>query len=172
MAEMLRPPASAGAPAAITKYLLPSEVLVATVRRHPRILATFATEALGAILIASILDVALAHDLVDRLVIWIPAGFLVLQALWAAGNWSGQYFVVTSERILVVGGGSVEMVPLAQLANLRFSRSLAGRVGGFGTFRYGPGARQVLLDYAPYPEELYLLLMELIFGVRRGLGDD
>jgi hypothetical protein len=155
----MRPPGDLVAP----RYLLPTEKLHAVIRKHPAVLLTPAAEASGALAIALILNGALVHGLAQRLIVWIPAAFLIVQSLWAAGDWLVRYFAVTSERILLVGGlarRTVVMAPLSDLKDLTVGRSFAGRLLGYGTFYDG---RQVLLTYVPYPEQLYLLLCDAVY---------
>jgi hypothetical protein len=134
-------------------------------------------DALGAVVIASVLTGTLADSLSLKLVIWVPTGFLVGQLLWSAVGWPASYFVVTTERVLLITGffrRKVEMIPLGQLVNMSFERSFTGRVLGFGSFIDGSGGRgRVICEHVPYPEQLYLEICGMLFpsGDDRSEGD-
>jgi hypothetical protein len=161
------PDGKAGGPAAVNKYLLPNEARVATVRKHPGVLVVPVADAVGAVVIAVALTGTLAHSLPLILVIWVPTGFLVGQLLWTAAGWPVNYFVVTTERVLLITGffhRKVEMIPLGQLVNMSFERSFSGRVLGFGSFIDGSGGRgKVICEHVPYPEQLYLEICGMLF---------
>jgi len=158
---------------------LPREHLVAAVRQHAAVLLVPAAEALGSVVVALIVGGALANSLSLKVIIWVPAIFLVLQALWATVNWSAFYFVVTTERVLLIrgfGGRVVEMTPLIDLRNMRFEhisdspwwtnyRAFSALPWpDYGAFYLGGGGRsQKLFDYVPYPEQLFLLISGLLF---------
>jgi hypothetical protein len=151
------------------------------VRAHPAALVAPAAEAFGALTVALILNGALVHDLSQRLTVWIPAAFVIARALWAASEWPGSYFVVTSERILVLSGigrRAVATTPLSDLTDLTLVRSFGGRLAGYGTFCYGPAGRErVLFSPVPYPEQLYLVICDILHpsadsGCRAGPDPD
>ncbi len=52
----MRPTAARAGPVAVSKYLLPREVQVATVRKHPAILIAPTVQAVGGLLVAAILS--------------------------------------------------------------------------------------------------------------------
>jgi uncharacterized membrane protein YdbT with pleckstrin-like domain len=84
-------------------------------------------------------------------------------------NWTVDYFVVTSERLLLTTGiltRRVNMMPMTKVTDMRFERSFAGRLLGYGEFIFeSAGQDQALqnVDFLPYPEQLYLLICEILF---------
>jgi hypothetical protein len=63
------------------------------------------------------------------------------------------------------------MMPLTKVTDMRFERSPAGRLFGFGTFIVeSAGQEQALhtIDHLPYPEQLYIEVCGLIFGEDKG----
>ncbi len=100
------------------------------------------------------------------LVLW---GVLMLRLVWEAINWAVDYFVITSERILLTSGvftRSVAMMPLSKVTDMSFHRSFAGRLLGYGDFVVeSAGQDQALrrIDRIPYPEQLYLVVCGRIF---------
>ena len=92
-------------------------------------------------------------------------GYLGVQ-VWA---WLEDYFVVTSQRLLLTTGlltRTVNMMPLGKVTDMSFRRSAWGRVLGYGEFVVeSAGQDQALrnIRHLPYPEQLYLEVCGLIF---------
>src|SRR5580698_10935897 len=166
----MRPQTAAGtrAPVAINKYLLPREVQVATVRQHPAVLIAPSAQALGGLLVAGLLTATVVRGL-GSAIIWILWGVLLLRLIWKAFNWSVDYFVVTTERLLLTTGfltRKVAMMPLTKVTDMSFRRTFPGRLLGYGEFIVeSAGQDQALrnVEYIPYPEQLYLLVCGMLF---------
>jgi uncharacterized membrane protein YdbT with pleckstrin-like domain len=156
--------------AAVDRYLLPNEVRVATVRRHPAVLLVPSAQAVGGLLAAAVLSATLlrTHTLLAWL-LWIGWGILMLRLIWNIINWAVDYFVITSDRILLTSGvftRSVAMMPISKVTDMSFRRTLAGRLLGYGDFEVeSAGHDQPLrtIDHVPYPEQLYLVVCGRIF---------
>jgi len=165
---MRQPTAGSRSPVAISKYLLPREVQIATVRQHPAVLIPPSAVALGGLLIAGILNAIYIHGKF-ALVLWIAWLILFLRLIWKVLNWSVDYFVVTSERLLLTRGfftRRINMMPLTKVTDMSFKRPFAGRVLGYGEFIVeSAGQDQALrnVPFIPYPEQLYLLICEMLF---------
>jgi hypothetical protein len=92
-----------------------------------------------------------------------------LRLIWKAVNWSVDYFVVTSERLLLTTGfltRDVNMMPLTKVTDMSFRRSFPGRLLGYGEFIVeSAGQDQALrnVEFIPYPEQLYLLICGMLF---------
>ena len=103
------------------------------------------------------------------LVIWILWVLLLLRAVFKVYEWNENYFVVTSQRMLMSQGlftKKVNMMPLAKVTDMSFQRSTLGRMLGYGAFILeSAGQDQALriVDHLPYPEQLYLEVCGLIF---------
>ncbi|HEY2551693.1 MAG TPA: PH domain-containing protein [Streptosporangiaceae bacterium] len=160
----------------INRYLLPWERSEIIIRRHPAVLVTPAAEAFGALSVALILNGALVTDLAQRLIVWIPAAFLIAQSTWTAADWFLRFLVVTSGRVLFVGGlgrRTVQATPLSEIKDLALDRTAGGRLLGFGTLSFGlPGRTRVLCNFVPYPEQLYLAMCGLIYPSGVSADDD
>jgi len=157
-------------PANVDKYLLPREERVATVRRHPAVLLVPSAQAVGGLLAAFILSATLLRG--QTVLIWIVWGLwalLMARLIWQAINWAVDYFVITSERILLTSGvftRSVAMMPLSKVTDMSFHRTFAGRLLGYGEFVVeSAGQDQALrsIDHIPYPEQLYRVVCGRIF---------
>lgn len=165
---MRQPHSGSASPVAINKYLLPREVQVATVRQHPAVLIPASAQTLAGLLVAGILNATVLHGTVG-MVLWLLWLVLLLRLIWKVMNWSVDYFVVTSERLLLVWGfltRQVNMMPLTKVTDMSFKRSFAGRLLGYGEFIVeSAGQDQALrnVEYIPYPEQLYLLICGMLF---------
>jgi len=164
-------------PSDVGKYLLPHEQEVITVRKHPAVLlAPLAWAVLGLIVAAVLSESLFRHSSALTWIVWGVWGLVFLRFLWAAINWSVDYFVVTSHRFILTSGlfsRNVAMMPLVKVTDMTFRRSALGRILGYGTFILeSAGQDQALstVDHIPYPEQLYLEVCSLIFPNKDG-GD-
>jgi membrane protein YdbS with pleckstrin-like domain len=161
-------PTGTKAPVSINKYLLPREVQVATVRQHPAVLIPASALALAGLLIAGLLTATVVRGVISA-VIWIAWGFLLLRLIWKICNWAVDYFVVTTERLLLATGfltRRVAMMPLGKVQDMSFRRSFPGRLLGYGEFIVESASQDQALrniEYIPYPEQLYLLVCGMLF---------
>ena len=162
-------PRNAG-PAAVNKYLLPHEHQVITVRKHPAVLIGPIAIVLAGVLIALVLGTTvLLHSHDGILVLVIAVVCLLLYLGFKTWEWSEDYFVVTSDRMLQASGvftRKIAMMPLVKVTDMSFQRSSLGRLLGFGEFILeSAGQDQALriVDHLPYPEQLYLEVCGLIF---------
>ena len=157
-------------PASVNKYLLPHERQVISVHQHPAVLIRPIFEVLLGLAIAGWLSNSAAHgNGTVILVIWILWGLLLLRLVWKVIDWSLNYFVITSQRLLLSKGfptRKVNMMPLAKVTDMSFQRSPMGQILGYGEFIVeSAGQDQALrnVDHLPYPEQLYLEVCGLIF---------
>lgn len=163
-------------PASVYKHLLPHEKQVITVRFHPAILIRPVAEVLGGLALAGLLSTTVARgNGTLMLVIWLAWLVLVGRLLTKIYEWLENYFVVTSQRLLLATGiltRTVNMMPLGKVTDMSFKRSTMGRILGYGQFVVeSAGQDQALrnIDHLPYPEQLYLEVCGLIF---KGSDDD
>ncbi len=165
------------APSSVSRYLLPHEHSVIMVRRHPAVLLRPVGEIFGGLILAGVLSRWLSGTGSGQamLIVWWAWLLLLVRFVWKVAEWSVDYFVVTSQRMLSTTGlitRQVNMMPLGKVTDMRFERSLLGRLLGYGSFiTESAGQDQALrqVDYLPYPETLYLEVCQMIFP---GKGDD
>ena len=157
-------------PARINRYLLPHERQVITVHQHPAVLIRPIFELLVGLAIAGWLTNSVAHgNGTVILIIWILWLLVLLRTGVKVFEWNENYFVVTSQRMLLSTGlvtKKVNMMPLAKVTDMSFQRSTLGRILGYGEFILeSAGQDQALriVDHLPYPEQLYLEVCGLIF---------
>jgi membrane protein YdbS with pleckstrin-like domain len=157
-------------PASVNKYLLPHERQVISVHEHPAVLIGPIFLVLAGLAVAGWLSNSVADGNGTAIaVIWILWGILLLWLGMKIWDWSVNYFVVTSQRLLLAQGvivRKVNMMPLAKVTDMRFERSTIGRILGYGEFIVeSAGQDQALrnIRFIPYPEQLYLEICGLIF---------
>src|SRR5260370_2903787 len=125
-------------PASVNKYLLPHERQVITVHQHPAVLIRPIFEVLVGLAIAGWLSNSVAHgNGTVILVIWVLWALVLLRLLVKVFEWSQNYFVVTSQRMLLATGvltRKVNMLPLSKVTDMSFQRTPLGRILGFGQF--------------------------------------
>ena len=162
--------ASSTGPAAVSKYLLPREVQVATVRQHPAVLLAAGSQALAGLLVAGLLSFTLfRHNHLLLAIVWIAWAVLLLRLIWKAINWAVDYFVITSQRLILTSGvltRKVAMMPMSKVTDMSFQRSFGGRILGYGELIVESAGQNQALDrvtYIPYPEQLYLLVCGILF---------
>ncbi|MGH3405301.1 MAG: PH domain-containing protein [Streptosporangiaceae bacterium] len=162
--------ASSTGPAAVSKYLLPREVQVATVRQHPAVLLASGSQALAGLLVAGLLSLTVfKHNHLLLAIVWIAWAVLLLRLIWKAINWAVDYFVITSQRLMLTTGlltRKVAMMPMSKVTDMSFRRSFGGRLLGYGELIVESAGQNQALDrvpYIPYPEQLYLLVCGILF---------
>jgi hypothetical protein len=157
-------------PVAVSRYLLPNERQMATVRMHPAKLLGVGSQTLGGLIVACLLSAVLRHD--DHLIIaiiWIAWAVLLIRLIFRAIGWAVDYFVITTERLLLTTGlftRKVSMMPLSKVTDMSFQRSFGGRLLGYGELIVESAGQNQALDhvpYMPYPEQLYLLVCGMLF---------
>src|ERR1700761_4991275 len=167
-------------PNAVNKYLLPHEHQVITVRKHPAVLLKPILIVLLGLVIAAVVSTTGGRHQSDVLAaVWIAWASLLLYLVEKGVEWSQDYFIVTSRRMLLATGvvpRKVAMMPLVKVTDMSFQRSTLGRLLGYGEFILeSAGQEQALriVDHLPYPEQLYLEVCGLIFpGKPEGDDDD
>jgi membrane protein YdbS with pleckstrin-like domain len=157
-------------PSSVNRYLLPHERQVISVHQHPAVLIGPIFLVLVGLGIAGWLSSAVANgNNTAILVIWLLWGILLLRLGWKVLQWLFDYFVITSQRLLLTQGfpyRRVNMMPLGKVTDMSFNRSPMGQILGYGEFVVeSAGQDQALrnVDYLPYPEQLYLEVCGLIF---------
>jgi membrane protein YdbS with pleckstrin-like domain len=167
-------------PNAVNKYLLPHEHQVITVRKHPAVLLKPILIVLLGLVIAAVISTTVARNQAEVVgFVWIAWAVLLLYLVGKVVEWSQDYFIVTSRRMLLASGvvtRKVAMMPLVKVTDMSFQRSTLGRLLGYGEFILeSAGQDQALrvVDHLPYPEQLYLEVCGLIFpGKPEGDDDD
>ncbi|MGI5285310.1 PH domain-containing protein [Nonomuraea polychroma] len=168
------------APASVSRYLLPTEQQHLMVRRHPAVLLRPVAEVFAGLIIAGLLSKFFGDNQgggTALVVVWWLWLLLLIRFVWKVAEWSVDYFVVTSKRMLLTTGlitRKVAMMPLTKVTDMSFQRTLLGRMLGYGEFILeSAGQDQALstVEYIPYPETLYLEVCQMLFPSKDD-GDD
>src|SRR5579864_5910625 len=94
-------PQADNVPATVNKYLLPHERQVITVHQHPAVLIKPIAFLLAGLALAGWLSLGVAHGNTDVLLAtWIAFALLLAWVIGQIVDWSVDYFVVTSQRLL------------------------------------------------------------------------
>jgi Bacterial PH domain len=161
------PPSGKRSPVIVSKYLLPREVEVAWVKRHRACLVVPVVQAFGGMVVGIIATYAIPETPARLFVLWAVVGLLLAHLVRMTARWSVEYFVVTSERVMLVSGFGHRLmlqIPLSALTDISFARSWAGRLLGYGAYIADIGGRPKLIsDFVPYPEDLYVLICGMLF---------
>jgi hypothetical protein len=157
-----------------SRYLAHGERIVTRTRHHllvlarPFFVAVGAT--FGALLLGAFLSPNDGTDIFDR-VLSLVAAFFLLRFLWRLWEWRVDTVIVTDRRILEVSGlltRKVATMPLEKLTDLTYSRSIGGRIFGYGRLGVeSAGQDQALttVDFLPSPDDFYRTVTALVAGV-------
>lgn len=162
-------------PLSVSRYLRPSEEQIVTARHHPALLIPSLTAALGGLLAAIATSAIPRGAKSAQLAVWILTAFLAARFILAVFNWSVEYMVLTNERLLLVSGvfsRRVSMISVSKLKEMALERTFAGRLLGYGAFTIElDGKTRPVVDYIPFPEQIYLEVYVKIFP-QKSDGDD
>lgn len=154
----------------VGKYLLPAERVVIVQRKHWASLAIPLAVFFGGLLVAIALDTALPTSSAGaRDLIWLAWSGTCAYLGWELLNWYSDRFVVTNKRVMLVHGivlRNVDMMPMGKVTDMRYERSVPGRLLGFGVFvMESAGQDQALsrVSFISQPDWLYREICALLF---------
>ena len=153
------------------RYLASDENVVLQTRRHVAVLARPAAAALGAIALALFVGVVVSPgdggDLLDTIGGLFALWFL-LRFMWRTWEWWVDRIFVTEKRIFEVSGlltRKVASMPLGNLTDMTYQRSLGGRILGYGELIVETaGQAQALsrIAYLSNPDDFYRAVTALV----------
>ncbi|AEE47190.1 PH domain-containing protein [Cellulomonas fimi] len=155
----------------IRRYVLPGERVVLSARSHwgklaEPVLTTFAGFLLLAFVVVPAAG-AVAGDAADHL--WWLFAVLLVRLGWKVLDWRNEWFVATDKRMLLLYGlvtHKVAMMPLVKITDMRYSRSIPGRILGYGEFLLeSAGQDQAMrrINWVARPDATYRELCATIF---------
>ena len=164
-------PSTSSVPRAVSQYLLPHEQQVITVRFHPTVLVGPVALVLAGLAGAWAASSSHAFSSDAMLIIWLAWGLLFLYLIGKVLSWLTGYFAVTAYRLVVLKGALARdfiSLPNDKVASIRFRRSAWGRILGYGQFVIESERTQPMwtINYLPYPEQLYLEVIALVYRER------
>ncbi|QDO87425.1 PH domain-containing protein [Ornithinimicrobium ciconiae] len=155
----------------LDRYLLEHEEIIVAIRHHWGRMIEPVLTTLAALMLAIWFSAnATPHaTILPDLLILI---FLVLLArlVWKAIEWRNEWFVATDKRLIMTYGlitHKVAMMPLRKVTDMNYSRSLLGRMLGYGQFLMeSAGQDQAMreINWVPDPDETYRRICDTIFG--------
>src|SRR5215207_9277290 len=156
----------------LDRYLLDGEKLVAAVHQHWAKISGHLAAAFAALLLALYLDFELPRSAqpVSTVAWWVFIGVLI----WAGFHvfmWRYDWFVATDKRLLLFHGlitRRVSMMPLIKVTDMSYTRTVPGRMLGYGRFiMESAGQDQALsaINFVPDPDHHYRAICAEIFGV-------
>lgn len=147
------------------------EEVVFSSRQHPVVLfkplvawlATMAVVTVGGVVLLARTDSVMAERALGAVVL-LSTGYAVARTL----QWWATRYVITEERVMLISGVisvRVSSIPLSKVNDTSFSRSLWGRLFGFGDLSLesaGERAGLSSLRFLPKPREVYRLVASLL----------
>ncbi len=168
-------PSTESAPQSVKKFLLPHERAVITVRRHPAVLIRPTATTTGGLIVAGLITQASQGNQAMAATVWLLWLILALRLTTAIVNWSSEYFISTDQRLLLVSGllsRKTETLALARVNDMSLRRSVSGALLGYGTLVFESADLDAVIEYAPYPEQLYLEITNILFPERAEPHDE
>jgi uncharacterized membrane protein YdbT with pleckstrin-like domain len=146
------------------RYLASEERIVIDVRRHWTVLLDAFLQLIGVILAASLLGTigspGSGTDVLDTFLSVVTI-FFVFRFLYKIFEWYVNRIVVTNQRFIEVRGiltREVASMPLTKVTDLKYVRSLAGRMFNYGELVLeSAGQQQAIssIDHIANPDEFY-----------------
>jgi Bacterial PH domain len=163
------------------RYLALDERKICEVRRHVALLLGIGLQTLAVFLAAGALGMLSSprrgDDIVDTILGLIALVFFVRFA-WAIVQWWVTRIIVTDRRIVEVSGvlsRRVASMPLPQVTDTTYHRSILGRLLGYGDLVVeSPGRHPGLshIGYVPRPDDFYRIVMSLMNASSGDAPDD
>lgn len=160
-------------PKGIDRYLSPAERVIHSCRRHAIVLVRPVMYWLGALVagtaIGFLISPRTSDSLADSIAGWLVLAFSAYCLVKVVQWWMARY-VITDQRVLLIEGVlnvKVSAIPLAKVTDTTFSRSMSGRIFGYGDLLLdSPGEQPGIstLTCLPRPDELYRLIASLVVG--------
>jgi hypothetical protein len=167
------------APKELERYLVPSEAIVFMTRRHWLVLVEAVVTTILGLLIVGFLDQHLSGDaLLMRDIAIIGWLLLVARLIWKVIEWHQELFLATDRRLILLHGvitRKVAMMPMAKVTDMRYDRTVPGRILGYGVFVLeSAGQDQALsvVKFVPDPDKHYRQISAILFAPpQRRLSD-
>ncbi|GIG19707.1 hypothetical protein Cch01nite_04310 [Cellulomonas chitinilytica] len=154
----------------VRRYVLPEERVVLAVRHHwAKLVEPVVTTVVAFVGVAWLVD--LASGAVGDTADWIWWLWLAVAVRlgWRVLEWRTEWFVATDKRMLLLHGlvtRNVAMMPLGKVTDMSYSRSVVGRVLGYGEFILeSAGQDQAMhrITWVAHPDTTYRELCATIF---------
>jgi membrane protein YdbS with pleckstrin-like domain len=157
------------------RYLADSEYVVFLTHHHPAVLIRSAALAVIALILALVGSLLSGPNALTA-VLWLLTAPFVLWFAWRMVEWRHERIVLTNQRIIYVTGlivRRVAMMPFVKVTDLGYTRSVLGRLLGYGGVRLETAGQIQDLEhihYLPDPDEFYRVLSRLVLGPKPSSG--
>ena len=167
------------APKELERYLVPTEAIIFMLRRHWLVLVEPIGTVLLGLLVVGFLDQQLSGSALRirdiAILVWLV---LLGRLVWKLIDWHQELFLATDRRLILLHGiitRKVDMMPMAKVTDMRYDRTVAGRVWGYGVFVLeSAGQDQALskVNFVPDPDKHYRQISAILFAPpQRRLSD-
>ncbi|GEK22760.1 PH domain-containing protein [Cellulomonas xylanilytica] len=154
----------------LRKYVLPGERVVLTRRSHwGKLLEPSLSTFVAFVVVAWLVEVAATAVGERSEWLWWLWVAVLARLVWRVLDWRNEWFVATDKRMLLLYGlitKKVSMMPLVKVTDMRYSRSITGRLLGYGEFLMeSAGQDQALgrISWVANPDSTYRELCAIIF---------
>ncbi|MHA7132450.1 PH domain-containing protein [Oerskovia turbata] len=161
----------------LRRYILPGERVVLATRAHwGKLAEPVATTVASFVAVALLVNAIAAAVGEGALLLWWAWLLVPLRLAWKVLDWRNEWFVATDKRMLLMFGlvtHKVAMMPLGKVTDMSYSRSVMGRVLGYGQFileSAGQDQAMSRINWVSNPDATYRTLCDTIFipGARGG----
>jgi PH (Pleckstrin Homology) domain-containing protein len=163
-------------PGTVRPYLLPQERQTIVVRHHPAILSWPVLTVLAACAAGSTVTVFTDIGGMILVAVWGAAALACLLLAVRVWAWLEGYLVLTRHRVILISGiikYKMISIPVREIRDISLSRTIPGRLAGYGLLTLIPvreGYAMPVINYIPYPDQLYLEARGLYFGEILGIS--
>jgi membrane protein YdbS with pleckstrin-like domain len=151
------------------RYLAADEYVEFQTHHHPAVLLRPATP-MAIALILALVGSFLSGPGALSVVLWLLTVPFILWFAWKVVEWGHERIVLTNQRIIYVTGlivRKVAMMPFVKVTDLGYTRSVLGRLVGYGGVRLETAGQIQDLEhiyYLPDPDKFYRVLSTLVLG--------
>jgi uncharacterized membrane protein YdbT with pleckstrin-like domain len=151
------------------RYLADGEYVVLPTHRHPAVLIRPVAVA-AIVLILAFIGSLLSGSGALSAFLWLLTVPFLLWLGWSLVEWRHERIVLTNRRVIEVRGilvRRVAMMPFAKVTDLGYTRSILGRLLGYGAVRLETAGQVQDLEHVrflPDPDEFYRTLSKLVLG--------
>lgn len=160
-----------GAPKELDRYLVPSETIIFLLRRHWLVLVEPILTVVIGLFVVGFLDSQLDGSALRvrdiAIVLWL---ILVGRLIWKIIDWHQELFIATDRRLMLLHGiitRKVAMMPMAKVTDMRYDRTVPGRILNYGVFILeSAGQDQALsrINFVPEPDKHYRQISAILFA--------
>lgn len=142
------------------RFLVEGETVVLASNRHWISMAEPVVTTLAALALVISTSAISGSEAIGSALWWL--WFVVLgRLLWRILEWKREWFIATDKRFLLIHGTlvrSIAMMPLNKVTDIKYNRSIPGKLLGYGDFWMETAGQDQAFDHihpVPRPDETY-----------------